>query len=123
MSEKKFVEGQTVILREAYGRREPREVTVSKVGRTLVYVQVSSWREEAFYIKDGSERRSPNAGGFGDHLYTLEEWADREKRDELTKCLLVHNIGPKGYGHFNQSTATLEKIVAILDKEQGAGDE
>jgi hypothetical protein len=105
---KKFDVGQTVILLDGSGRREPKEVVISKVGRTLAYVQVSSWYEQAFYLDNGAERRPANSGGIGAHIWTLEEWADRQRRDEITKALA---------GPFQQSTATLERILAILDEE------
>jgi len=114
--EKRFTPGQVVLLFEPYGKREPREVAIERVGRTLAYVKLG-WQEKAFRIEDGYERRPANAGGTGSVIRTPEEWAARQHRDELTKRLAEHNLGPKGYGHLQQTTATLEKIVAILDEE------
>lgn len=116
MTRKKFEVGQTVLLTRGYGKREPEEVVISKVGRTLAYVQRNKWSEEAFYLADGCERRPANSGGVGDRIWTLEEWTDRQHRDDLTKALAEHGIGPKGYGHLKQSTKTLERILAILEE-------
>ena len=117
MSERKFTVGQKVLIREPYSRNaEPQEFEVSKVGRTLVYVKRwgSDW---AFDMATGGERRGPNAGGFGAQLYTLDGWADRQRRSDIVDALAKHGFAPKGYGGFDQSTRTLARVLEVLTTE------
>jgi len=117
MSGQKFTVGQKVLVREPYARSsEPQEFEVSKVGRTLVYVKRwgSDW---AFEMATGTERRGPNEGGVGATLYTLEDWADRQRRSDIVDALAKHGFAPKGYGDFDQSTRTLERVLEALTTE------
>ncbi|ALJ19543.1 beta barrel domain-containing protein [Microbacterium sp. No. 7] len=117
----KFEVGQEVILVEGFGQRSPVEVEVVKVGRTLVYIKHHG-QEKAFYQKDGVERRSPNAVGYGDRVYTLEQWADRERRAAAIKRLSDLAVVPLAYSPWRCSTDALEQVIAVLeaDLEKGA---
>jgi len=116
---KKFQVGQTVLVRAGSASRRSREEEVTKVGRTLVYVG-QGWREQAFYIETGRERRSVNAPGVGDYVLTLDEAAERERRSEIVDRLEAHGIRDRqGFRQFpRQTTDVLARLLAVLDEAE-----
>lgn len=106
----KFEVGQKVVIHHRNVRPplvEEREV--SRVGRKLVYV-VALGREVAFRIAEGDT--NDNYGH--SHIYTLEEWADRARRLDLTARLHRGGLGFYAGGP-EVPLDRLERIVAILE--------
>lgn len=107
MSEKKFSVGQEVWMTRRYGK--PQRGVVTKVARKYAYIG-EGFREVAVEADTGRERN-----GLG-RAYTVEEWDERRRLDELHADLRARGIGPVGGGRFKQSIETLEAILALLDR-------
>lgn len=83
----KFAVGDTVMVNPNHGKAH--KDTVTRVGRKYVYVG-QGWREDAYYKVSG-EGKSDGYGSIG-HIYTPEEWNDRNRRAELLDALKEHGV-------------------------------
>jgi len=110
----KFIVGQEVWLYQ--DRREPQRHTVSKVGRTNVYIEQYG-RERGFKIDTGYQ--AGNFVGSADRIESDEMRAARERRVSVTEILDAHGFRPKGYGDYKQSTEVLESVLAVLAAQPG----
>ncbi|WP_459166973.1 beta barrel domain-containing protein [Mycobacteroides immunogenum] len=111
VSESKWHVGQNVMLVE--NCRGPVEAPVTRVARKYVYV--TQWgRERRFNIETG---RGDNQCGYGDIIYTLEDWSERQRRGALIKDIrqagLYFQSGDSSY-----STATLQRLWDALQVEE-----
>lgn len=107
MSEKKFTVGQSVWITRTYGK--PERAVVTKVARKYAYIG-EGFRQVAVDAETGREK-----SGFG-RAYTLKEWSERQRLDELHAELRAHGIGPVGTSRFKQSVDALEAILAVLQR-------
>lgn len=88
------------------------EATITRVGRTLVYVQLYS-REAGFYKENGLPRR--NDHGHGWRMYTAETLAETLRRREVVDTVQERT---RSHAWTNAlSTEALEAIAEILTKE------
>lgn len=110
----KYEVGQQVIVVEPSSRDGAHETVIAKVGRTLVYTDPGTWRERAFYIESGAERRPANAGGTGAILYTVEEYAERERAAALRHQLRDAGVDFK-FG-YRFTADQMERILAIVQE-------
>lgn len=108
MTEKKFKVGDPVMMTRSYGK--PFLTEVVKVGSKYAYIGrgARSGMTDQVDAVTGAEK-----GGFG-RAFTMQEWAERKRIDEVTKELRAHGIGPIGSGRFKQSVDTLEQLLAVL---------
>lgn len=109
-----FTEGQTVLHLETGGRKiEPREVTVTKVGRTRVTVEIHGWAHQ-FRMEDGWACKD-----FGGRIVTREQYAEERRRGALHARLRQdYGITFTG-GHVRDIDAdTWEKVLAVLDERR-----
>ncbi|OHU64047.1 hypothetical protein [Mycobacteroides chelonae] len=111
MSESKWYVGQTVVLRE--NDRDVVEVPVTRVARKYVYVTRYN-REKRFNIETGL---GDSQYGYGDQIYTQDEWADRQTRDSLLKALRDEGLY-FSRGESLRSTATLQRLWDALQVEE-----
>lgn len=104
--------GDTVVMTSSRRTGTPREVQIVKVGRVYVYVEECG-RQTAFYRSNGAERTE-----YGSHrnIYSPDDWAALQWRNEITARLKEHGIRGSEYT-FRQSTDILEDILTILDRE------
>lgn len=109
MTDKKFKAGDPVMMTRSYGK--PFPTVVLKVGRKYAYIGRSGMADQVDAVT-GAEK-----GGFG-RAFTMQEWAERERIDEVTKELRAHGIGPVGSGRFKQSVETLEQMLAVLQASE-----
>lgn len=117
----KFTPGQTVIRRDVNENRYggPTEVTVVKVGRTLVHVTGRGryGRTETFRIEDG---RANDNYGHG-WIQTQDEHAEEKWRDAQIARLTAHHLRFDAGAYARAvPTYTLRQIADLLDaaKEQ-----
>lgn len=110
-AQKKFTVGQHVFIT---AHHRVREGTVEKVGRTLVHVNAGSWGLEKFYMSNG---RGGDNYGYGSHVYTDQEWAERAERvdliDRFRKTGFVSYVGGEW------TTDQLRRIIVILEEKEG----
>lgn len=109
-----FTEGQTVLHLEAGGRKtEPREVTVTKVGRTRVTVEIHGWAHQ-FHMDTGWACKD-----FGGRVVTPEQYAE-EQRAAATRERLQKEYGLMFSGGHSQDidADTWEKVLAVLDERR-----
>lgn len=120
----KYQVGQELLATRPYARGgDPEPVVVTAVGRKYVRTVNPKWSycvTRKFDIETGAEFIT---GGYtGGHLYTQQEWDERQRRGELRKRLLGLGVEAKLGGRHAYSKATvaqLEAIIAILAPEQG----
>lgn len=89
-SKKKFEVGQEVVVTRPYGQpREQRNVVV-KVGRSIVYTArvPGSVFVDSFYMESGRETGSYSHS----HVYTIEEWDEREEQAHVMTLLRRRGI-------------------------------
>ena len=116
---KKFAVGDKVMVTSVNGRtREPVERTVVKVGRTNVTLDGSYfgvWQEKTYNMETGGE-----TGNYShEHVWTLQDWADREKRSDLVERLKASALlEPYRYGFDRIPISKLERIVAIMEEAE-----
>lgn len=111
MSESKWHVGQLVVLGE--NGRYVAEVPVARVARKYVYV-MRYGREQRFDIETGS---GDYQYGYGNRIYTQDEWADWEKRCSLLKALRDKGL----YFQHSESlypTATIQRLWDALQVEE-----
>ncbi len=105
MTGQKFTVGETVMMSRTYGK--PKPAVVTKLGRKYAYA--AAGRDEMQVdILTGQE-----PSGFG-RIWTMQEWNDRIRLEELRAELRAHGIGPVGSSQFRQSVETLEALVEVL---------
>lgn len=107
MPDKKFVVGQRVMMTRTYGK--PTEQVVTKLGRAYAYIGEGHQKMQV-NISTGAEEN-----GFG-RVYTLPEWEERKRLNEVHEQLRAHGIGPVGTSRFKQSIETLEALLAVLQQ-------
>lgn len=109
----KFSVGDTVIL-TGVNMREPKEVVISRVGRTNVYVKMYG-REYSFDIQYGGEK-----GAYShNRIRMVQEWQDDQERAAVIKELREDYGMSFDYGKGNSiSTYTLKRLIVVLN----AGD-
>lgn len=90
--------------------REPRREEVTRVGRKLVYVKEYG-REYSYRLEDGT--RNDNYGH--SHIWTEDEWTERERRVNVTTALREAGLETVGYS-WKFDTHTLEEILAVVSK-------
>ena len=106
----KYNVGDTAIL-IGLNMKGPEEVPVVRVGRTNVYIEIYG-REMAFGIEYGDEK-----GNYCHHmLYTVEGWAEKQRRDDLTNRLHKYGLS-SSYTARDFTTEVLQKLVDVLDRE------
>lgn len=98
------------------GRRE--KATITKVGRTNVYI--TRWgREKAFDKFTGFEKRGSNVGGLADRIRTEGMIEADERRDALVSE--AGRLGLQGtYRTPAYSNETLEAVIEILKADPAA---
>jgi hypothetical protein len=111
----RFEVGQEVLLTGKY-HKNPKPVTVSRVGRKNAYVTIFG-RETAFDRETGWEIRYANSIGESDRLMTEEMIREEDLRKAVAKRLADLGVGPVGYGGWKLSTGVLERLVAVLEEE------
>lgn len=113
MIEPKYHVGQTLIRRDVNEGRQggPQQVTVTRVGRKLVYVEHHR-REEAYRIEDGVRNDKWEHAW----LQTPEEYAESNRRSAIeTRLLDDHRM--TGWPTY-VGTDTLEQIADMLDRDK-----
>jgi hypothetical protein len=88
--------------------------TVAKVGRTLIHVNYPGGhynRPTAFRLDDG--RANDDYGH--QHVWTVEEMAERTRRSELTERLREYGIQFDHRSRTEHSIETLAALAAVLD--------
>lgn len=111
MTEKKFTVGHQVMMTRSYGKPFPS--VVSKVARKYAYIGTGSM-QDAVDAVTGAQK-----DGYG-RAFTMHEWEERARLDEVHAELRTHGIGPVGHGRFKQSVETLEAILAVLQHTEEA---
>jgi hypothetical protein len=107
--------GDPVVMTHSYGRKGSERGYVVKKGRKLITVQPEGTDAEhlklVFRMEDGShnDRDFP----YRHHVYTVEDYADREYRSHLVVELKSKGIRIDGYHKF--PTEVLERLVKALD--------
>ncbi|ONK10349.1 hypothetical protein [Streptomyces sp. MP131-18] len=104
--------GDTLLLRDG-----PKldEVTVVKVGRTLVHVRKYG-RPMPFRMSDGG--LNERMFGYGMWLTTPEIEAERERAAALEDRLKEFGIALR-FGYSKPSTAKLEALLKVMESEDG----
>lgn len=103
--------GQTVLMVSGYPERAPQEVTVTKVGRTLVTIQQYG-RDVTFRMDTGID--SKHYAGYPVYLYTKERWAEKGRRAVAFSRLKELGFTQERNGGEHYSTDTIEALVEIL---------
>lgn len=110
-----FAVGDPLLVTFDYGKREPQEHRVAKVGRKNAYIEIYG-RLVPFDMATGYEVRRADAGGTGFIAYTPAQWVERATRAALVERLRdTHRIGRHGGGAPNQDTDTLQALADVLD--------
>lgn len=111
-----WYEGQKVWILGA-NRREPSEGVVTKVGRTLVYVQERPWNRHEAYRKDDGIRNDAYGHDF---IRTEEQQRDIEEARELLRELHRHGLDTRSGTALGFELPKLRRVVAALRED---GDE
>lgn len=111
MTEQEWAVGQKALVSNVNDRgRGPFEVTVLKVGRKYVTVGERGWSKE-FHLASGDA--NDNYGHH--HLWTLDEWASRERRVDAISRLKRLGLQAVGYGDPRLDTDTIEAICDLIE--------
>jgi hypothetical protein len=85
----KFEEGQIVMVPDVPSGMKVGVVT--KVGRKWGKAKIGNgWREFEFDIETGGQK--PPVHGSGGHVYTMEEWAERERAAEINERFRAYGL-------------------------------
>ncbi|MEV8023372.1 hypothetical protein [Microbacterium sp. NPDC080220] len=102
---RKFNVGDTVMMSRMYSK--PKSAVVTKLGRKYAYA--AAGRDE-MQVDILTGQASTGSG----RIWTMQEWNDRVRLEELRAELRAHNIGPVGGSQFKQPVETLEALVEVL---------
>lgn len=109
------VDDVVIVHTSGLGKDRVEEARIDRVGRKVAYIEWGA-RVKAFDAFDGTER--------GDYshsrIYTREQWADKQRRDQLIDRLRAHGLTFSIRLSFNPddvSTDKLARLVAVLDDE------
>jgi hypothetical protein len=118
MPEKKFNVGDTVLVTSVNSRgKGPVERTVVKVGRLNVTIDggYHGARPKTYTIAEGWE-----TGQYShEHLYTVQEWANKQERQELRVRFMATDLHDIHSTRFEKiPVAKLRAILAILEADE-----
>lgn len=105
----KYVAGDTVILTDA-NYKGHKTATVTKVGRTLVYVDQDIYGREnsAYRIEDGSRNDAYRHG----RIWTIQEHDETIKRSDLISALREEGVTVDRSSRI--PTSILEKLMEVF---------
>lgn len=113
----KYEIGQTVIMTNSHGRPGRSEGVVTNVARKYVTVG-TGYSARKFDKETGAE---PMGGYMGGSIYSIEEWAERERKAAARARLKDLGLEPSGYGNVDRySPDTIEAVVALLEAANSA---
>lgn len=116
----KYTVGQAVTIYSGQQRDGGMRATVTRLGRSLVFVQGPYGREWSFRMSDGVDNKhNANTPGPASFIRTADEEVEILRRDAVKQHLFELGIGRVGYADFRHSTETLEKIAALIEAEGG----
>lgn len=107
-----YVVGQTVLWIAPYDNREPREVTVKKVGRVRVTISHGFGREEQYRMDTGY-----GVADFMGRIVTRERYAD-EQAQAAVMTALRQEFGVTFVGALSRGipTAAWAQVLAVLQE-------
>lgn len=121
-----FTLGQTVVeVQPSYrngGESQVRHRTVTKVGRKWFYVDDHHHAgDHKFDLVSGLASYDPRRenGVYHPRIYSIEGWAEHQRRDRAEREWRRLGIQSTGFGRNPFTTDVLERVAAILG-EQGA---
>ena len=107
MTEKKFTVGQQVWVTRSYSKPSVSEVV--KVGRKYVTVG-TGYSSDIYDMSDGRGRT-----GY-DRIFTVDEWEERTRIDEIHAELRGYDIRPSQTSRFRLPLKVLEEILEVVRK-------
>lgn len=110
--QKKFTVDQPVMMTRTYGK--PRPAVITRLGSKYAYAVAGDYQMQVDLFTGAGVH------GFG-RVWTMPEWEERARLDELHAELRAHGIGPVGTSRFKQSIETLEALLAVLQRPAEGG--